>query len=432
MADRTSLASLSRVALVMLSVLGAPWLVSSARAQDAAHLDSSKAFVLVNRHEVRVFFAPEPANAWGRLAIPADGGVPRFSWLAMLEGRNGPRFLSLRFRGEPGGVVPSLDSIVRAGQLELCWHRMMQYDCFGADAAAKLENGRIVLSYLDTAAIRQMFGLRPMSIPLLRIVPSEMRGDDTGFHSAPVRYVEPLILVDSAQRAAIASERRRLEASINRYGRVIDGGSGGRTLHLGVGDSAMLLIQDYHCFTDMCGPHDYLDDGPREWGRWSLADSSVARLRPLAASEADGTGYRDARARGIMIIAARPGRTMIRATGVRTPADTLPSSTRLDSIVEREVVVTRGIGRVLISPRVSRVTAGQSLAFTVRVFDTSGHIMEDAWAELRGESTSHMVRSPMEQKVVRFAVPGLRQIIATRGTHADTVHVHVQPAVRGP
>jgi hypothetical protein len=117
---------------------------------------------------------------------------------------------------------------------------------------------------------------------------------------------------------------------------------------------------------------------------------------------------------------------------VRTPADTLPSSTRLDSIVEREVVVTRGIGRVLISPRVSRVTAGQSLAFTVRVFDTSGHIMEDAWAELRGESTSHMVRSPMEQKVVRFAVPGLRQIIATRGTHADTVHVHVQPAVRGP
>ena len=341
MADRTWLASLGRLALVMLSALGAPCLASSVPAQGASNADASNAFVLVNRHEVRVYFAPEPSNAWGRLAIPGDEGVPRFSWVAMLEGMHGQRILSLRFRGEPGDVVPSLDSIVRGGRLEFCLRGMMQHECFDADAGAKLENGRIVLSYRDTAEIRQMFGLRPTSIPLLRIVPSAMRGDHTGFLSAPVRYVDPPIRVDSAERAAIARERRRREARINRYYRGIEGGSGDRLLHLAVGDSAMLLIQDYHCFADLCGPHDYLDDGPSEWGRWSLTDSSIVRLRPLTASEVTGTGYRDARERMIMIVAMRPGQTTVRATGVRTPADTMPSATRLDSIVEREVVVVR-------------------------------------------------------------------------------------------
>jgi hypothetical protein len=357
MTDRTSLASLGRLALVMLSALGAPCLASSVPAQGAARADASNAFVLVSRDEIRVYFAPETGNAWGRLAVSGDGGPPRFVWMALLEGMHGPRVLSLRYRGDSGSIVPSLDSVVRGGRVELCSREMMQHDCVRADASAKLEDGRIVLSYRDSAEIRQLFGLRPTSIPLLRIVPSEMRGDDAGFYSSPVRYVDPPIVVDSVERAAIARERRRREARINRYYRGIDGGNGDRILRLSVGDSAALFIQDYHCFADMCGEHHYPDEEPRSWGRWSLSDSSVVRLRRFTASEADGTGYRDARERAIMLFAVRPGRTTLRATGVRTPADTMPSATRLDSIVEREVVVAPAVGRVLISPRPTRVGA---------------------------------------------------------------------------
>ena len=322
-----------------LSALGATCLASPVAGQSASTADSSKGFVVVNRREVRVYFPPEPANAWSRFRMPRDEGVPRFHWVAQLEGRNGVRFLSLVYRAEPAGVVPPLDSIVRAALLRLCWRAMEQHECFTTNAGARLENGRIVMSYRDTAEIRQLFGLRPKSIPLLRLLPFELRGDDAGIHDAPVRYVDPPILVDSAERASIAKERRRREASVNRYHRGIDGGSRGRTVDLTVGDSAMLLIQDYHCFGHMCGSHEYLDDEHSEWGRWSLTDSSVARLRSLTESEAYGTGYRDARERAIMIVALRPGRATIRVTGVRTPADTMPSATRLDSIVEREVVV---------------------------------------------------------------------------------------------
>ena len=220
---------------------------------------------------------------------------------------------------------------------------MLNPQCSSADVSATVENDRIVLRYRDTLEIRQSFGLHPASVPLIRIVPPEM--GDFGMSAAPVQYIDPPIILDSAERVAVANERHRREASINRYSLGILGGSTGRTLSMAVGDSVDVWIQHYHCRVDMCSTYDFMDSARRDWGRWSLSDSSVATLQRSSISlEAAGYPPHD-RDRLRMLVARRPGRTTLRVSGVHTAADTMPSSTPLDTIVEREIIVTPAVRR---------------------------------------------------------------------------------------
>ena len=109
---------------------------------------------------------------------------------------------------------------------------------------------------------------------------------------------------------------------------------------MSVGDSVNVWVQYYHCLSDLCSEYDFGDREPRDWGRWSLSDSSIATLHRLSAW-GEASGYPpndDDRAR--KLVALRPGRTMLRISGVRTAADTMPSRTPLDSILEREIIVT--------------------------------------------------------------------------------------------
>jgi hypothetical protein len=166
-----------------------------------------------------------------------------------------------------------------------------------------------------------------------------------GIFAAPVRYIDPPILLDSAERVEVAKEHRRREASINRYGRGIDTWSHGRTLSMVVGDSVDLWVQYHHCLSDVCSTHDFMDREPRDWGRWSLSDSAVATLhRSNRMGEADGFPPND-RDRARKLVALRAGRTVLRVTGVHTAADTMPSLTPLDSILEREIIVTPAVRR---------------------------------------------------------------------------------------
>jgi hypothetical protein len=198
-----------------------------------------------------------------------------------------------------------------------------------------------------------------------------------------------------------------------------------------VGDSTELGIEDYHCHIDLCSSYDNPFAKPHDWGRWSLSDSSVARLRSLTAAEAFRPGDY-AHDGAMMLVAVRPGRLIVRATGVHTSADTMPSHTPLDTILEREIIVTPPVARLEISPRSASVPVGDSVAFSVRVLDRAGRTVEGAPVELVGESTFHQVWSPAGRSVVRFTVPGRRRIHATLGAYADSVNVDVRAASGRP
>ena len=292
--------------------------------------------VTVSRNEVRVYFPP-PATA---RRSPVTRSVEEAQWLMRWVAYfDTPTRLGFRFSDSSASQSSApLVSIVRAGRAELCRENMWTQACSSAIVSATLENGSVVLSYRDTAEIKQAFGLHPASVMLLVNIPPDV--GESGMFAAPVRYLDPPILLDSAERVAVAKERRRREASINSYSRRIVGGSQDRTLSMAVGDSVDLWVQYSHCLSDVCSTYDFGDREPREWGRWSLSDSSVATLhRSNVLNEGSGFPPND-RDRARKLIARRPGRTIVRVSGVHTAADTMPSFTPLDSILEREIIVT--------------------------------------------------------------------------------------------
>ena len=323
-----------RLAHVALVLLGMVPVTRPLSAQLLEGLDTAGR-VIVSRNEVRVYFPPLPLTVRSSSVTPGVRREPRqMMWTAQFDGATTVRL----WFSDSSTLQPSLPSIVRTGRVIFCRENMVNSECSSASLAATLENGSIVLTYRDTAEIRQSFGLHPSAVMLLLNFPWEMGYG--GIFAAPARYIDPPIVLDSAQRVAVGKERRRREGRINSFSRVIDGGPQSRTLSMAVGDSVDVLIQYYHCLVDLCGTYDFEDRAPRGWGRWTLTDSSIAtlhRMRPWG----EAAGYPpndDDRAR--KLVARRPGRTMLRISGVHTAADTMPSYTPLDSILEREIIVT--------------------------------------------------------------------------------------------
>ena len=326
---------LRRLAQLSIGLLGVVSVSRPLPAQLLPGLDTAGR-VTASRNEVRVYFPPALTLRNSAVTPSAGKALRLMMWVAYFDT---PTRLSFRYIDSAAtGFVPPLASILHVGRVSLCRENIVNSACSSANVSATLENGGIVLSYRDTAEIRQSFGLHPAAVMLLVHVPSEMA--ENGIFAAPVRYIDPPILLDSAERVAAARERRRREATINSYSRGIDGGPHGRTLSMAVGDSINVAIQYAHCLSDVCSPYDFMDRESRDWGRWSLSDSSVATLHRLN-GWGEAAGYPpndDDRAR--KLVARRPGRTLLRVSGVRTAADTMPSRTPLDSILEREIIVT--------------------------------------------------------------------------------------------
>jgi hypothetical protein len=117
---------------------------------------------------------------------------------------------------------------------------------------------------------------------------------------------------------------------------------------------------------------------------------------------------------------------------VHTPADTVPSGTSVDTILEREVVVTQPVGKLTISPRPASMIAGSPTTFTVRVIDRSGRTIEGPPVELRWDTYAGYVRSSSESVTVTFTQPGRHRIAASLGAFSDSLSVDVRPAPSRP
>ena len=399
----------------------------SAATPAGAQADSANTYVRVSRRDVRVVFAPETSSTWGwSVAAPGSTHRPSYYWSAIVEGPDGPRTLGLHVgRGDDRArTFPSLESVVRSGSTTLCQPGMVSR-CFDARVEAGVEGRRVVLTYRDSAAVSRMFAMRPDSVRTLTEAPG-MRGLPA-LGGAAVRYVDadPTALT-AALRTEAARARRAYEASVNRVSRAIGGGSSSQLVWLAVGDSAQLGIEEWHCLEDVCGPYHGSRNAPRNWGRWSVGDSLVARLHRLNSRLENWRFHADSE-RVMTIVALRPGRTQVRAAGVHTAADSVPSRTRLDSILTREVLVTPAVARLVIAPRPATMIAGDSTAvFTVRVSDRAGRAIEGTPVELKwGGKGSYWASLAMEPVRVAFPQPGRFEIVATLGAYADTVNVDV-------
>jgi hypothetical protein len=199
-----------------------------------------------------------------------------------------------------------------------------------------------------------------------------------------------------------------------------------------VGDSAQLGIEQWECRSDLCGHYFGFSGTPQDWGRWSVDDPRIARLHRSTDRSAFNRflGHRDL---ARIIVALRPGRTRVRAVGVHTFADSVASNAPLDSIIERDLLVTPEIERLTISPRPATLVAGDSTWFTVRVLDRTGQRIVAAPVDLAwGVTGSHYVSTASKPVRVSFEQPGRYEIVASLGKFSDTVNVEVLPRAHGP
>lgn len=393
--------------------------------------------VLVTRIEVRIRFAPDTASSWGWPASTDTIQRLRYAWSATIEGTDGPRSFDLAVKAKDtlASTFPSLSSLVRGGTTELCQPGMM-VRCFPATVSASVEDRRVVLRYRDSAEIARIFGLRPASAMIMTFTP---RGSSTPtIDSAPVRYLEPALSpLASASQVEAEQARRAYDASVNRMYRYLSGAS-----WVEEGDSTQFGIEETHCLEDVCAPYHAPRDQPRTWGTWSSSDTTVARLHRTTGKITDWRLSSDT-ARVMTLVALKPGRITVRASGVHDAADLEPSRIRLDSIVTGDVLVTPRVGRLAISPRPTTMRTGERRSFSVRVVDRAGRAIEGTPVELRwgsgatdGESPRTRTRRNFAQESrpaiapvdLGFDKPGRYEIVAVLGTHADTVNVDVVDA----
>jgi hypothetical protein len=199
-----------------------------------------------------------------------------------------------------------------------------------------------------------------------------------------------------------------------------------------VGDSAKLGIEQWQCRDDLCGHYSGFAGTPQDWGRWSVNDPRIARLHRFTDRTAFNPflGNRD---QVRIIVARRPGRTKVRAVGVHTFLDSVASNTPLDSILEREVLVTPRIAGLTISPRPTMMVVRDTTWFSVQVLDRAGRRIEGAPVDIYWGVTGRGFGSTAIKPVpIRFDDPGHYKIVAVLGGHTDTLNVEVGLAARAP
>jgi hypothetical protein len=393
--------------------------------------DDSTGLVLVSRREVRVVFPPESQAAWSWPEAPGVDDSPTFFWYAAFHGIEGRVRLGVSLHARDSvRTAPSLESIVRAAKVERC-HLSRWAPCTERGVKANVQGRSVIIALRDSGLIARLFALRPDSVSIVSHMPRYM--GDTRRSVARIQYVEPRLPdLDSAGRAQALEKQREYDRRELTLWRTLRGGSEADLLWLMVGDSAQLGIVEWQCRRDLCGHYNGFSGAPQDWGRWSVDDPRIARVHRFTDRSAFNPflGHRDLVR---TIVALRPGRTKVRAVGVHTFADSVASDPPLDSIIEREVLVTPPIGRLRISPRPATMVARDSTWFSVYVLDRAGRRIEGAPVDIFWGVTGRGYGSTAIKPVsIRFDDPGHYKIVAAVGSHADTLDVDVRPDARAP
>jgi hypothetical protein len=276
----------------------------------------------------------------------------------------------------------------------------------------------LTLSLRDSASIAALFRLRPATV----IVSAQSRYDKpSDDRPVRVRYIAPrLPTLSRTARAAAERTRREWLASYYRSALYIaDDEYWHGPLWLSVGDSVTLHVQAMHCQSDVCSgsPLGLAD------ARWAVGDSAVLTLRPSPPRNPLEFG----RARR-WAVATREGRTAIYLTGSRHEADSARAADD-SAATTREVVVTRPVSGIRITPRPETISAGDSTtAIGAQVFGTAGDTIAGAPVRYRvmgpGQHSGYNTNGPIRPS---FEKPGAYTIIATFLGHADTLRVVVRP-----
>ena len=393
---------------------------SGTRAQPASDTATT---VTASRREVRVVFPREDAERWGWSADTNVAYNPFYGWSVLLDGMDGPQILQLFIgrRAVSAYRFPSLDSLVAAGEPQLCATGMMLGPCKSAHIAAFVEDQHVVLVMRDSVAIGRLFRLRPATVQTWRSRPTDTPRFAATY--ATVEYVEPQIPIpDSAALAEARASRRRYEASISHISRTIhtDNGGFGDAIWIAVGDSTTLEVQESSCHHDSCTArplwldHSYL----------SVDDSSVARVRAASAQRANR--FFDGSAK---LFGRRPGRTRVHVALPPMASDTAPSSVPPARMLERDVVVTRRLARLDFLPRSATINAGGTVTVRLRAIDVNGrvHAKPPARIEVKGEERSYATSADDPMRF-SFSSPGRHTVIATLGALSDTLTIRVLPA----
>ena len=391
-------------------------LASAVPAQEAERVPHpSGVRITASLREVRVVFPRDTARAWGWSDEARPGYFPFYHWQVATEGVDGAESLTL-------GVVrldararafPSLAAVVAEGEPQLCTFA----GCVKEGVEARVEDGRLVMTVRDSAAIARWLGLRPDSVRVAWNRPGETLNDS---YMVPVEYVAPRIPPPDAEvRARAELGRRRQERAMHRWVRRIDDGrSPWLGLWLAVGDTVPLWVSDALCDRHSC------DMEVIRAGAWTVDDPEVASLRPAGPD----MGRTEPRAR-YTLAGLRPGRTRLHVGGLPPARDTMLSRDTVPRSVTREVIVTLPVARVALSPRTVTAVAGEPVELRVAVHDRAGGVIEDApMPLLSGDGAWIWPDAGVYRRT--YHEPGRFTATASFGGAADSVVVTVLPRPR--
>jgi hypothetical protein len=337
--------------------------------------------VRVSRREATVTFpaSTEPART--------SGAIGSSFWRVRINDEGPPRTIGLVME--------------QSGSFDARVCRPIPPYCDGTRVRANLQGGRVALTIRDSAAVSELFGLRPEVVTALVYRPGMQ---EAAQRPVRVTYVDPQVPEpDSAFRAAAVEQRRLHTSRVHQAGRVI---VSDRPLWLLVGDSVAAQVREGRCRYDAC----VISIPAIPDAHWSVADSSIAGVR---LSEAGAF---------VQVFALRPGRTLLRVTGMPASDDTLYT---LPREVGREVVVTLPVTAVRICPRGNLLT-NTPFPLHVEVVDSGGNIFLDPPIKVRMNDSWEL--TPSDTAEIKFSGGGGRNTFtAAFGGHADTLQVRVTP-----
>lgn len=376
--------------------------------------------VVVSRRAVTITFPRDTAHAWG-WGAGGDIYASPYGWSIFVDETGVPRSIGLRVdRDSAAALFRSLGELVGVGKADVCRPGMVAY-CDPTTVRASARHGRVVLEIRDSAAIADLFGLKPRWVEVSTWregAPLLYRAD-----SVRVTYAEPAVPEpDSALHARAALARGAWERAIHRRTRFIAGAyGGGGAAWLQRGDSASLSVEETECVHDACrGGWEAFP-----YAAWSVRDSTVVSLHGAP----DSTARRIPRTRSVTVIARALGRTTIRVSDLHGSGDTASVAEPSATEITLDVVVTRPVGAVRICPRPETVPADTDVVFRLAVLDRAGTVIPHAPVTLRVEGGPYpWGTGAADSAVIRFSAPGSYTVTASFPGHADTLQVRAVPA----